>query len=226
MKKLYSLLLAAALMLALLPVLPAAAAGLPFEEVKARVLQKNETMCEPPLPRREAVGVACSVFRTHQRNHPEGQTPADGIQKPDDSFLLHDFEGVEVCNESEEDAPWPEEVLHPGGLLEEIMDFTARASVRTHPVYSLAGAITVIATLAGQRVKTDTNLTTNIYCAALGRSASGKDAPKRAVSRLIGRVAREAGVLCSRRLHPCLHAQLGPAPLCWPRQRSQESAGS
>ena len=168
------------------------AAGLPFEEVKASVLQKNETMCEPPLPRREAVGVACSVFRTHQRNHPEGQAQADGIQKPDDSFLLHDFEGVEVCNESEEDAPWPEEVLHPGGLLEEIMNFTARASVRTHPVYSLAGAITVVATLAGQRVKTDTNLTTNIYCAALGKSASGKDAPKRTVSRLIGRVARDA----------------------------------
>ena len=168
------------------------AAGLPFEEVKARVLRKNDDLCEPPLPRREAVGVACSVFRTHQRNHPEGSAPADGVQKPDDRALLYDMEGVAVCNESAEDAPWPEEVLHPGGLLEEIMNFTAASSVRTHPVYSLAGAITVVASLAGQRVKTDTNLTTNVYCAALGKSASGKDAPKRAVSRLIGRVAREA----------------------------------
>ena len=32
-----------------------------------------------------------------------------------------------------------------------------------------------------------------------------------------GLVAREAGALRARGLHPCLHAQLGPTPLCWPR---------
>lgn len=81
--------------------------------------------------------------------------------------------------------PLPEEVQHPGGLLEDIMNFTRASSMRTRPIYALAGAIAILGTLAGQRVKTDTGLITNFYVAAIGPSADGKDAPCRAAARLL-----------------------------------------
>ena len=166
------------------------AAGLPFEEVKARVLAKNENFCEPPLSRREAVGVACSVYRTHQRNHPPAAKAA--AQDGGASEKLTDMTGVALAGDDAGERPWPEEMLHPGGLLERIMAYTEASSIRTRPVYSLAGAIALLGTLAGQRVKTETGLTTNVYIAVLGPSASGKDAPKRAVTRLLSKVALEA----------------------------------
>ena len=85
----------------------------------------------------------------------------------------------------ETEEPLPEEVLHPGGLLEDIMNFTMASSSRTRPIYALAGAIATLGTLASQRVKTESGLVTNIYVAVIGPSADGKDAPCRAVARLL-----------------------------------------
>ena len=166
------------------------AAGLPFEEVKARVLQKNETLCEPPLSRREAIGIACSLLRTHQRNHPPA--PKAAAQDGGASEKLTDMTGVALAGDEAGERPWPDEMIHPGGLLERIMAYTEASSIRTRPVYSLAGAIALLGTLAGQRIKGETGLTTNVYVAVLGPSASGKDAPKRAVTRLLSKVALEA----------------------------------
>ena len=156
------------------------AAGLPLEQVMERVKAKNADLCTPPLPPREVMAVVGSIYRTHQRNHP---APADA---PDQAVNM---DGVEWADSGTIDRPWPEDILHPGGLLEEIMNYTTVSSIRTRPVYSLAGAIVLLGALAGQRIKGETNLTTNMYCAVLGKSASGKDAPKRAVVRLLGKVA-------------------------------------
>lgn len=158
------------------------AAGLPLEQVRDRVKAKNSDLCSPPLPPREVMAVVGSIYRTHQRNHP---APAEA---PDQATSM---DGVEWADSGTLERPWPEDILHPGGLLEKIMDYTAASSIRTRPVYSLAGAITLLGALAGQRIKGETNLTTNVYCAVLGKSASGKDAPKRAVVRLLGKVALE-----------------------------------
>ena len=156
------------------------AAGCSLEEVKLKVKAKNADLCSPPLPPREVMAVVGSIYRTHQRNHPPADTPPDQATSMD---------GVEWADSGTLDRPWPEDILHPGGLLEEIMRYTEKAAIRTRPVYSLAGAITLLGALAGQRIKGETNLTTNVYCAVLGKSASGKDAPKRAVVRLLGKVA-------------------------------------
>ena len=158
------------------------AAGVPLEQVKEKVKAKNADFCTPPLRPREVIAVVGSIYRTHQRNHPAPDMPPDQAVNMD---------GVEWADSGTIDRPWPEDILHPGGLLEEIMNYTTVSSIRTRPVYSLAGAIVLLGALAGQRIKGETNLTTNMYCAVLGKSASGKDAPKRAVVRLLGKVALE-----------------------------------
>lgn len=153
--------------------------GCPPDRALRLTFEKNSDICTPPLKAREVVGIVGGIYKTHQRNH-----PLKGQDSPD--ALATDMSGLELQPvDDETDAAFPDELLHPGGLLEAIMDYTARASVRTAPEYSLPGAIAVLGTLAGQRIKAETGLTTNVYCAVLGRSASGKDAPKQAVTRLL-----------------------------------------
>lgn len=153
--------------------------GCPPDRALRLTFEKNEDICEPPLGKREVVGIVGGIYKTHQRNHPLGKDAS-----PD--AMATDMSGLELQPvDDETDAAFPDELLHPRGLLEAIMDYTARASVRTAPEYSLPGALAVLGTLAGQRIKAETGLTTNVYCAVLGRSASGKDAPKQAVTRLL-----------------------------------------
>ena len=161
------------------------AAGKTVEEVEKLAWQTNKEWCDPPLSQREVKSVACSIYRTHKRNHPEG-TPAP--QDGGASVNLTDYTGVRLVDVlSEEDAinTWPEELLHPGGLLEDIMNYTASSNRHSHPIYNLAGAITVLSTIAGRKVRTETKLTTNMYCTVLGKSGSGKDAPKKSTAKLL-----------------------------------------
>lgn len=88
---------------------------------------------------------------------------------------------------SEEEGVWPEELLHPGGLLEALMEYTARASAVSHPVFALAGAVAAVGTLAGQKWMTETGLRTNMYCFALGYSGAGKDSPQSALPQVFQR---------------------------------------
>ena len=88
---------------------------------------------------------------------------------------------------SEEESIWQEELLHPGGLLEALMEYTARASAVSHPVFALAGAVAAVGTLAGQKWMTETGLRTNMYCFALGYSGAGKDSPQSALPQVFQR---------------------------------------
>lgn len=88
---------------------------------------------------------------------------------------------------SEEESIWQEELLHPGGLLEALMEYTVKASAVSHPVFALAGAVAAVGTLAGQKWMTETGLRTNMYCFALGYSGAGKDSPQSALPQVFQR---------------------------------------
>lgn len=126
-----------------------------------------------PLPLDEVRRTVDSVCRAEARNHPERNAELPRVEA--------------VAREPEEDAEWPEQLLHPGGLLEAVMAYTARASAVSHPVFALAGAITAVGTLAGQKWMTETGLRTNMYCIALGYSGAGKDAPQSALPQIFQR---------------------------------------
>ena len=160
------------------------AKGLDQEEVLALTKQKNAEMCVPPQPLNEVVRVVESIRKTDLRNHPR-KAPA-----PD---AATDMSGVEVeAPQEAAEIEWPEAVLHPGGLLEELAGFIAKSSIRTQPAYSLAGAVAILSILAVQRIKGETGLVTNNYCVAVGGSGSGKDAPKQAVERILYKICPEA----------------------------------
>lgn len=154
--------------------------GCPPDRALKLTLEKNNDICTPPLKAREVVGIVGGIYKTHQRNH-----PLAGKDTPD--ALATDMSGLELQPVDREDTdPFPPCLLQPGGLLEEVMDYIRASSIRTRAEFSFGGAVSLLATLLGQRIRTATGLTTNVYLAILGRSASGKDAPKRAISRLLG----------------------------------------
>lgn len=160
------------------------AKGLDQTEVLALTKQKNAEMCVPPQPLKDVVRVVESICKTNLRNHPKKAPVQDAAT---------DMSGVEVeVPQEAAEIEWPEAVLHPGGLLEEVADFIAKSSIRSQPAYSLAGAVAVLSTLAVQKIKGETGLITNNYCVAVGGSGSGKDAPKQGVERILYKICPEA----------------------------------
>ncbi len=123
---------------------------------------------------------------TEPRIPPERNTGQAQIEKPETEPLeITEGAAADECS-------IPESCLHPGGLLQMLMDYTDQSNVVSHHVYSLAGAIAAVGTLAGQKFMTDTNLRTNFYVLALGGSGTGKDAPQSAITEAFQRSCYEA----------------------------------
>ena len=80
-----------------------------------------------------------------------------------------------------EKSVFPEKLLSPGGMMQDVMEWITLSSAVSIPEFNLAGAIAMIGTLAGHRFQTETKLKTNFYVIALGHAGSGKDAPQEAI---------------------------------------------
>lgn len=124
-----------------------------------------------PLKEDEVRHTVNSVFATHARNHPEQCTP--------------EVVAVEVKPEVTGSTEVPERLLHPGGYLEQVMNYIEASSAVYHPMFALAASITLLGTLIGQKFCTETGLRTNIYAICLGFSGAGKNAPNTAIPRLL-----------------------------------------
>jgi hypothetical protein len=133
-----------------------------------------------------------SVIRMHEANH--------GVRVPDTPELAGmggppvfpagpdepDEEGDDDGEDEvfEEDVV-PESILHPGGLLEELMDYVAKASFRSHPLFALGMSICFLGTMTGEKILTSSGLKTNIYVINLARSGTGKEGPMSAIRHLM-----------------------------------------
>ena len=157
------------------------AMGGAYPDVLREALEENQSRFVPPLPPKDIKTIVESVFRTHERNHgPTGNSPSkDPLMQIDTS----DLRQAEVKEEISE--PWPEKLLHPSGLLERIMNYTMDAYPRTERVFALAGSLTLLSTVMGQRVVTTTGLPTGLYTIIVGDSGTGKGGPLSAINRIL-----------------------------------------
>lgn len=155
------------------------AKGLGQEEVLALCEAWNRRCCQPPLGASELRMTVASIGRRHAANHPEV------VDQPDLRVVVPAREEPEAL---------PREILYPGGLLEQVMEYIDASSAASFPLFNLAAAITLLGAVAGQRVMTETALRTNFYCICLGYSGCGKDAPHSAVNNLLARTLA-AGVI-------------------------------
>jgi hypothetical protein len=84
----------------------------------------------------------------------------------------------EDIRESDEVAGIPDELLHPVGLLSEIVDFTLETSKYPQPEIALAGAVALLAVLTGRKVCDEIDTRTNVYVLTVNPARSGKDRPR------------------------------------------------
>lgn len=121
----------------------------------------------PPLSEKEVLSVVKSILKTHVKNHPTAEIKIEESDHPEEAAFVA---------QQRTDA-YPTEILQPGGMLQEMMDFIDRASAASLPLFNLGASVAFIGSLCGQRVMTETGLRTNTYFVCLGYSGTGKNAP-------------------------------------------------
>ena len=58
----------------------------------------------------------------------------------------------------------PLDLQHPGGFVEEYMNFVNETAVCEQPLFALASALSLAGTLYGQHVQTEDGQRTNLFC--------------------------------------------------------------
>lgn len=71
--------------------------------------------------------------------------------------------------------PIPERLLNPGGAVGEIMEWMLETAQQPRRVLSLAGALSVVATILGRKVRTETGIRTNLQICGVAGTSVGKD---------------------------------------------------
>jgi hypothetical protein len=145
-------------------------AGLDEAEVENLARSWNEKN-QPPLGEKELLRTLASIHKTHLRNHPHVEI----------NPVLQPETGGQTDNEV------PSEILRPGGILQDLIDYIEVNSTVSVPFFSLAAAITFLGNVAGQKIQTETGLRTNIYSIVLGYSGAGKNAPFSCLPQLLAR---------------------------------------
>ena len=79
----------------------------------------------------------------------------------------------------------PKDLQHPGGFVEEAMDWINETAVCPQPVFALASALCLAGTLYGRHFKDESGQRTNLFVIGVGFTSCGKDHALKAVSRAL-----------------------------------------
>ena len=79
----------------------------------------------------------------------------------------------------------PRDLQHPGGFVEDAMDWINATAVCPQPIFALASALCLAGTLYGRHVKDESGQRTNLYVMGVGYTSCGKDHALKAVSRAL-----------------------------------------
>lgn len=131
-----------------------------------------------PLPQKELVRTLNSIFK--KEFNKKKVRVSKKKDKSDETLLPPDIGAPTSIKETLDDI-----FLHPGGILEKIMDHIEKNSAVSIPLFTLGAAITFLGAVAGQKFATASGLNTNIYSIVLGYSGTGKSSPFGCLSRLL-----------------------------------------
>ncbi|MFT5303831.1 MAG: hypothetical protein ACI9UU_003022 [Candidatus Azotimanducaceae bacterium] len=146
------------------------------EEILALLRLTNEARCDPPLGDPQLQKIAKSASK-YEPNEP--------------------IEPAEPSIEHRDPGPIPDRLLTIPGFVSQVMDLILSTAPRPNRPLAFAGALTLLATLAGRKVRTESDLRTNIYTVALGESGIGKDQPRKIIKQIMFEVGLGDSVLGS-----------------------------
>ena len=81
----------------------------------------------------------------------------------------------------------PKDLQHPGGFVEEAMNWINATAVCPQPIFALASALCLAGTLYGRHFKDESGQRTNLFVIGVGFTSCGKDHALKAVSRALDR---------------------------------------
>lgn len=79
----------------------------------------------------------------------------------------------------------PLDLQHPGGFVEEVMNYINETAVCRQPIFALGAALTLAGTLYGRKTQSEDGQRTNIFTMAVGYTSSGKDGPLKAIASIL-----------------------------------------
>jgi len=97
------------------------------------------------------------------------------------------IEDIKSCTfklEKHSRPPFPKDLLHPPGLVGDIIEYINGKSIKDQPILALGASLAAVGALQGRKIQTETNIRTNIYCLGVGASGSGKEAARKAIKDL------------------------------------------
>lgn len=87
----------------------------------------------------------------------------------------------------------PADLLRVPGFISQVMDYCLATAPYPEPTLAFCGALSLLATLAGRKVRDPSDVRSNLYCLALANSGTGKDHPRKVNERIL----LEAGLIGS-----------------------------
>lgn len=87
--------------------------------------------------------------------------------------------------EQPEPGNMPDFLLHPGGFLEEMTDWINAGAHRPQPILALGAALAAMGTVMGRKVRTESNLRTNLYIVGIGETSCGKEHARQCIKALL-----------------------------------------
>lgn len=85
----------------------------------------------------------------------------------------------------------PEALLDAPGLIGEVMKYILDTSMLPQPVLALGAAIAFVGIVMGHRVRTDSDLRTNVFIVSMAKSGSGKDHARKCINKLLKSIGKE-----------------------------------
>jgi hypothetical protein len=131
------------------------------------------------------------------------------VQEPAQRQMMEEQQRVVTPDE----VPFPPELLQAPGVVGELMQWMLSCAQKPQPVLALAASLSLVATVLGQKVKTQTGLRTNLYLVGVGDTSAGKDHGRKCIkialqaaglSNLVGgeELASGQGLLGRVAVHP------------------------
>lgn len=100
--------------------------------------------------------------------------PSDpACDDPDESGLIDD------------PGDFPKHLITPPGMIGDLAGWTVRSAIKPQPIYALAGAVALAATIYGRKVQDELGTRTNLYVVAIGGTGSGKNRPRETNAKLL-----------------------------------------
>lgn len=154
--------------------------------------------CQPPWSDKE-IDHKIKQARTTAHDSPLGwlldQEPPTDPQAEANAARILQFARAKAAPvvtvaEPAKSTTFPPHLLKPPGYLGELTHWINSTAFKPQPALALANSLAFMGALLGRRVRTSSDLRSNLYCLGIGESGCGKDHSRKAIKRLCA----EAGI--------------------------------